>query len=53
MLPTALNGEDPGAVFHSAGGTELGQSSPIWTPAARAYSRRGGDDLGAKWGMAS
>ena len=29
MLATALNGEEPGAVFHSAAGVQLGQSSDI------------------------
>ena len=53
MLPTALNGECPGAVFHSAGGAQLGQPLPPWTPAARAYSRRSGDEKGARWDMTS
>ena len=53
LLETALNGEVPGAVFQSAAGAQLGQLLPIWTPAARAYSRRGGDEKGARWDMTS
>ena len=52
-LATALNGEVSGAVFQSAAGAQLGQSSPTWTPAERAYSRRGGDEKGARWDMTS
>ena len=50
---TALNGEDAGTVFQSASAAQLGQSSPIWTPAARAYNRRGCDENGAGLGMSS
>ena len=53
MLETALNGEVPGAVFQSAAGAQLGQSSPLRTPAARTYSRRSSDEKGARWDMTS
>ena len=32
-------------------GAQLGQSSPLWTPAARTYSRRSSDEKGARWDM--